>query len=69
MEDGLVDVGPELLEDEGAGVDADVDYPSRERTFSNTASKWGINVGIDAGTFVFKEFWPDINHALFHTKD
>jgi hypothetical protein len=24
------------------------------------------HVGIDAGIFVFKEFWPDINHALFH---
>ncbi|HEY1992978.1 MAG TPA: hypothetical protein VGG81_01155 [Edaphobacter sp.] len=56
----------------GAGAAAGISnlyYPSRERTFSNTAEKWGINVGIDAGTFVFKEFWPDINKALFHTKD
>jgi hypothetical protein len=53
----------------GAGASAGVSnlyYPQRERTFGNTASKWGLNVGIDAGTFVFKEFWPDINHALFH---
>jgi hypothetical protein len=56
----------------GAGAAAGISnlyYPSRERTFSNTAEKWGTNVGIDAGTFVFKEFWPDINKALFHTKD
>jgi hypothetical protein len=56
----------------GAGAAAGISnlyYPSPERTFSNTAEKWGINVGIDAGTFVFKEFWPDINNALFHTKD
>jgi hypothetical protein len=56
----------------GAGAAAGISnlyYPSPERTFSNTAQKWGINVGIDAGTFVFKEFWPDINKALFHTKD
>jgi hypothetical protein len=56
----------------GAGAAAGISnlyYPSAERTFSNTAQKWGINVGIDAGTFVFKEFWPDINKALFHTKD
>jgi hypothetical protein len=56
----------------GAGAAAGISnlyYPSRERTFSNTASKWGVNVGIDAGTFVFKEFWPDINNAFFHTKD
>jgi hypothetical protein len=56
----------------GAGAAAGISnlyYPSRERTFSNTAEKWGVNVGIDAGTFVFKEFWPDINKAIFHTKD
>jgi hypothetical protein len=56
----------------GAGAAAGISnlyYPSAERTFSNTAQKWGINVGVDAGTFVFKEFWPDINHALFHAKD
>ena len=56
----------------GAGAAAGISnlyYPSRERTFSNTAEKWGVNVGIDAGTFVFKEFWPDINKAIFHAKD
>jgi hypothetical protein len=53
----------------GAGAAAGVSnlyYPSRERTFSNTADRWGQNVGIDAVTFLFHEFWPDINHALFH---
>jgi hypothetical protein len=53
----------------GAGAAAGVSnlyYPSRERTFSNTADRWGQNVGIDAATFLFHEFWPDINHALFH---
>jgi hypothetical protein len=44
-------------------------YPASERTFGHTAQKWGLNVGIDAATFVFKEFWPDINHALFRSKD
>jgi len=55
----------------GAGAAAGVSnlyYPSSERTFSNTADKWATNVGIDAGTFLFHEFWPDINHALFHSK-
>lgn len=41
-------------------------YPSRERTFSNTAGKWGQSMGIDAATFMFKEFWPDINQHVFH---
>lgn len=53
----------------GAGASAGISslyYPTRERTFSNVGGQWGLDVGIDAGTFVFKEFWPDINHRLFH---
>jgi hypothetical protein len=56
----------------GAGAAAGISnlyYPSGERTFGNTGEKWGLNVGVDAATFVFKEFWPDINNAIFHTKD
>ena len=53
----------------GAGMAAGISnlyYPRSERTFGDTGSKWGLNVGIDAGGFFFKEFWPDINHILFH---
>jgi hypothetical protein len=53
----------------GAGISAGISsvyYPSRERSFGNTADQWGLNVGIDALSFVVKEFWPDINHSLFH---
>jgi hypothetical protein len=56
----------------GAGAAAGISnlyYPASQRTFSKTASRWGINVGVDAGTFFFKEFWPDINNAIFHIKD
>jgi hypothetical protein len=56
----------------GAGAAAGVSnfyYPQSQRNFSNTVDRWVLNVGIDAGTFVFHEFWPDINHALFHTHD
>jgi hypothetical protein len=41
-------------------------YPTRERSFGNTGSEWGLDVGIDAASFVVREFWPDINHKLFH---
>ena len=41
-------------------------YPASARTLSNTATNWGLDVGIDAFTFVLKEFWPDINHKFFH---
>jgi hypothetical protein len=54
----------------GAGTAAGISnlyYPQSQRTFGNTAQKWGLNVGVDAATFMFKEFWPDINHAVFHS--
>jgi len=43
-------------------------YPTRERSFGNTASEWGLDVGIDAASFVVREFWPDINKHLLHQK-
>jgi hypothetical protein len=53
----------------GAGAAAGLSslyYPTRERSFGNTGEQWGLNVGIDALSFEVKEFWPDINHYLFH---
>ena len=55
----------------GAGASAGISnfyYPRPERTVSNTVDKWATNVGIDAISFVVKEFYPDINHWLFHKK-
>ena len=56
----------------GAGVSAGLSnlyYPSKERSLSNTGSQWAVDIGIDAASFVAKEFWPDINRKLFHQKD
>jgi len=56
----------------GSGAAAGISnlyYPQSQRTFGNTAQKWGVNVGVDAATFMFKEFWPDINHTLFHSQN
>jgi hypothetical protein len=53
----------------GAGASAGLSslyYPSRERSFADTGTEWGLDIGIDAVSFVAKEFWPDINHRLFH---
>jgi len=55
----------------GAGASAGISnfyYPRPERTVSNTVDKWATNVGIDAISFVVKEFYPDIYHAFFHRK-
>ncbi len=43
-------------------------YPSRERSFGNVATEWAVDIGIDAASFVAKEFWPDINQRLFRKK-
>jgi hypothetical protein len=55
----------------GAGASAGVSnlyYPSASRSVGNTMSQWAEDVGIDAGTFWFREFWPDINRHVFHNK-
>jgi hypothetical protein len=55
----------------GAGAAAGVSnlyYPSASRSAGKTGSQWALDVGIDAGTFWFREFWPDINRHLFHGK-
>ncbi|MGD0735296.1 MAG: hypothetical protein ABR976_09125 [Terracidiphilus sp.] len=53
----------------GAGASAGLSslyYPTRERSFANTGKEWGLDIGIDSASFVVREFWPDINHWLFH---
>ncbi len=55
----------------GAGASAGISnlyYPSASRSVGNTLSEWAEDVGIDAGTFWFREFWPDINRHIFHNK-
>jgi hypothetical protein len=49
-----------------AGAISTTYYPSRERSIGTFGTQWGTNIGIDALSFVVKEFWPDVNHALFH---
>lgn len=56
----------------GAGAASGISglyYPSQERTWTKTGQRWLTNVCLDGGTFIFKEFWPDINGAIFHQKN
>lgn len=60
-----------LSEVVGAGASAGLSslyYPSRERSFSNVAGEWGLDVGIDSASFIMREFWPDINKHLLRGK-
>jgi hypothetical protein len=49
----------------GAAV-SDLYYPRQERTLDKTAQKWLLQLGIDAVFDMAKEFWPDIDHRIFH---
>ena len=53
----------------GAGASAGLSslyYPTRQRSLGNTGTEWGLDIAIDAASFVAKEFWPDINHRFLH---
>jgi hypothetical protein len=55
----------------GAGAAAGIStlyYPSRYQTWTKTGQRWLVSVGLDGATFLFKEFWPDINSRIFHQK-
>ena len=55
----------------GAGAASGISslyYPSTERTWTKVGQRWLTNVSLDGATFIFKEFWPDINNAIFHQK-
>jgi hypothetical protein len=48
----------------GAGV-SNLYYPAAERTWTKTGQKWLTQVALDGVFNVLKEFWPDIDHAVF----
>lgn len=56
----------------GSGAAAGISYlyyPNGEKTWTKTGQRWLENGIIDGATYVFQEFWPDINKAIFHQKD
>jgi hypothetical protein len=60
-----------LSEIVGAGAAAGIGnayYPAQSNPLVKTYQRWGTQVGLDGVFNVFKEFWPDINRAVFHGK-
>lgn len=56
----------------GAGAASGISslyYPGAERTVTKVYQRWITDIAIDSFTFAVKEFWPDVNHSLFHQKD
>ncbi len=55
----------------GAGAASGIStwyYPSSEQDWTKTGQRWLQNVVIDGATYVFQEFWPNINQRLFHSQ-
>ena len=53
----------------GAGAEAGIStlyYPSSERTIGKVGAQWGTSLAIDAGSFLVREFWPDVSRKLTH---
>jgi hypothetical protein len=60
-----------LSEIVGAGASAGIGnayYPSESNPWVKTYQRWGTQVGLDGVFNALKEFWPDIDHAVFHGK-
>jgi hypothetical protein len=60
-----------LSEIVGAGAAAgigNVYYPAQYNPWVKTYQRWGTQVGLDGVFNVLKEFWPDIDHAVFRGK-
>jgi hypothetical protein len=41
-------------------------YPSKDYTWTKTGQKWLLQIGLDGGSNLVKEFWPDVNAHIFH---
>ncbi|MBZ5700838.1 MAG: hypothetical protein LAN84_03235 [Acidobacteriia bacterium] len=51
----------------GAGL-SDLYYPPGDRTWTKTGQKWLTQIALDGVFNICKEFWPDINHAVFRRR-
>ena len=63
---------PNYSEILGAGTSSSISalyYPGVYKTWTKIGQRWLTNVIIDGATFEVKEFWPDVNNAIFHQKD
>lgn len=55
----------------GAGAAAGIGnayYPPTSSTWVKTYQRWGTQLALDGAGDVLKEFWPEINRAIFHNK-
>jgi hypothetical protein len=56
----------------GAGAAAAISsayYPLTYQNWTKIGQRWLTNILLDGGTFGAKEFWPDVNRAIFHQRE
>ncbi len=56
----------------GAGAAASISsayYPLTYQNWTKIGQRWLTNVLLDGGTFGAKEFWPDVNRAIFRPRE
>lgn len=55
----------------GAGMAAAIStysyHPAQDKNFGTVVSVWGTQIGWDVGTYMLKEFWPDLRR-MHHKK-
>ena len=62
---------PNLSEVVGNGAAAAISsayYPAVDRGWTKIGQRWVLQVGIDGLSNIVKEFWPEVNRDLFHSK-
>jgi hypothetical protein len=59
----------EILGSGTAAAISSLYYPTQYRTWTKVGQRWLTNALLDFGTFAAKEFWPDVNRAIFHETD
>ena len=55
----------------GAGAAARIGnayYPATSTTWVKTYQRWGTQLALDGAGDILKEFWPEINRAIFRNK-
>ena len=52
----------------GAAGIANTYYHDQSNPWVKTYQRWGTEVGLDGVFNLLKEFWPDVNHAVFRGK-
>jgi len=58
----------ELVGSGGAAGIGNLYYPAEANPWVRTYQRWGTQVGLDGVFNLVKEFWPDINRAVFRGK-